>query len=635
MRELNGDGVTDEEKTREQLVEELRELRSRMNRTLDESGKPKPAGRGPTLSETFEFSDLEWDVQDISMPALDQSLEGEDVPRFLAGPYGKTTIEDAQGWNITETGSYDMRWISFASFGRLLHAIPIPVLLIDPSGSIQFANNAFLKLPKGDSIATDSFYAMFPESDVEGVRLLVENALTKRSLQSRKGTLILKDNEIWSRMNLRSIRFGLERSILALIEDLTAEKRELTLNAKYKGLVDIFPIGIAEFKFRHRVCPDSCVDESLSDLMDARLIDGNIQFARLNGRESLDELKEIPFGDILSRQQNEMSFRRWIATGFSMISFEAREIAADGQFRYFENILVGNVQEGSVVQFWVMKQDITEGKRVQEELAEKLRTIDELYEHIVQSGKAKAIAEHTAKVAHELRQPLAIIGGFTRRMARESSAGAKPAHDSKNESFDIIIKEVQRLEKILDGLIDFSRHETMTLTPVNPHELIDYVLRINRGRLKEKNLRVDLDLDRGVTEIPVDAERFQQVIRNLVANAIEASPPYSSIRIETGVSTPGEKAHKTGELRADRYFQMKVQNHGKMIPPEDLERIFDPFFTTKNYGTGLGLTLSKRIVEDHSGSISVKSDKQATSFTVWLPLITPGDGVTCMIDGRA
>lgn len=622
MRELNGDGMTDEHKTREQLIEELQKLRCRLNQTPEEFGSPEVQDQDGALSETFEFTELDWDEQDVNMPILDQTSEGDDSPRFWGPPQIRGGSEDNQGWNITETGSYDMRWISFASFGRLLHAVPIPVLLMDSLGNIQFVNNAFLKLPEGGSRMTESFYAMIPDSEVEWIRTLVENALKKRSPQTREGTLILKDIELWSRMNFRSIRFGRERSILVLIEDLTAEKRELSLNAKYKGLVDIFPIGIAEFMFPHRVCPESCGDELLSDLLAARLTDGNIQFARLHGCETLKELTTIPFGDILPKQPNEPHFRKWIESGFSMMSFETREIASEGEFRYFENTLVGNVQDGTIVQFWVMKQDISERKRVQEELVEKLRTIDELYEHIVQSGKARAIAEHTAKVAHELRQPLAIIGGFTRRIARASSVESTTS-DSTNESFDIIINEVQRLEKILSGLIDYSRHETVTLRPVNPNEPIEYVLRINQGRLQEKNLNVELNLTHRIAEIPVDAERFQRVIRNLVANAIEASPPYSTIRIETGVSTPGEKAHKTGELRADRFFQMKVQNQGKIIPTQDLEKIFDPFFTTKSYGTGLGLTLSKKIVEDHSGSISVKSDHLGTSFTVWLPLISP------------
>ena len=90
-----------------------------------------------------------------------------------------------------------------------------------------------------------------------------------------------------------------------------------------------------------------------------------------------------------------------------------------------------------------------------------------------------------------------------------------------------------------------------------------------------------------------------------------------------GFSCPSDKAQETGELDATVYFEMKVHNQGKTIPPEEVQKIFDPFYTTKHYGTGIGLTLCKRIVENHGGSISVKSDAEGTAFTVWIPLNPP------------
>jgi signal transduction histidine kinase len=95
------------------------------------------------------------------------------------------------------------------------------------------------------------------------------------------------------------------------------------------------------------------------------------------------------------------------------------------------------------------------------------------------------------------------------------------------------------------------------------------------------------------------------------------------IRVETGVFIPSDKAQETGELDATVYFEMKVHNRGKAIPPEVVKKIFDPFYTTKDYGTGIGLTLCKRIIENHRGSISVKSDDEGTVFTVWIPLKPP------------
>ena len=116
-------------------------------------------------------------------------------------------------------------------------------------------------------------------------------------------------------------------------------------------------------------------------------------------------------------------------------------------------------------------------KASKEALVEKIRIIDELYEHIVQSGKCKAIEEHTAEVAHELRQPLAIVGGFARRMARQFDSTEPPDAERQKQYTRIIVHEIQRLEKILDRLIDFTKREDVWLQRVNPNDLIEYISR--------------------------------------------------------------------------------------------------------------------------------------------------------------
>ena len=136
-------------------------------------------------------------------------------------------------------------------------------------------------------------------------------------------------------------------------------------------------------------------------------------------------------------------------------------------------------------------------------------------------------------------------------------------------------------------------------------------------------MTLEVDLGEEIGEVPLDPTRFQHVIRNLVANAIEASPRGGVIRVETGVFIPSTKAQETGSLESDTYFEMKIRNRGRVIPPDEIEKIFDPFFSTKDHGSGLGLTLSKKSVQEHHGSIGVKSDGEGTVFSVWIPLV-PG-----------
>ncbi len=261
-------------------------------------------------------------------------------------------------------------------------------------------------------------------------------------------------------------------------------------------------------------------------------------------------------------------------------------------------------------------------KASREQLLEKIKIIDDLYAHLVETGKAKAIADHTAEVAHELRQPLAIIGGFARRMARRFEQPALADHPDLKDSCSMIISEVRRLESILTNLIEFTRHEGVHLIGADPNELISRVIHVHEPRLQEKNLTVETNLGSELGEIPLDSARFEQVVRNLLSNAIEASPAAGVIHVETSGFVPSDKALASGGLESQGLFEMKIRNEGSGIPPEDLKEIFSPFYTTKEYGTGVGLTICKRIVEDHHGSISAKSDESGTTFTVWLPLIS-------------
>ncbi len=356
-------------------------------------------------------------------------------------------------------------------------------------------------------------------------------------------------------------------------------------------------------------------------------------FTFVNDRFS--EIMGYPANELLGKRFWEFvhpeDWRLVIETHLAMLygeptrpGYEYRVVRKDGTTKWVEALVATIDYCGRPAQMGNIA-DITERKRVENELTEKMKTIDALYEHLVQSGKAKAIAEHTATVAHELRQPLAIIGGLAHRMARLCGSRGS-SEDSERESLEIVIKEVRRLEKILEGLIDFTRRKTVKVRNVNPNNLIEYILHINNSKINEKNLTLKVDLCQEIEEIPLDPDRFEQVVRNLVANAIESSPPDEVIEVKTSFSFLSDKARETGEMDSDAYFEFKIGNRGRVIPQEELDEIFNPFFTTKDYGTGLGLTLSKKIVEDHKGSISVKSDEHSTTFTVWLPINRCGGG---------
>jgi signal transduction histidine kinase/ActR/RegA family two-component response regulator len=422
---------------------------------------------------------------------------------------------------------------------------------------------------------------------------------------------------------LINVANALERRRLTLIsrDHERALEAKVQLNEKYRKLVQFFPYGIAEFALSRSISSGMTDEELLALILEARVTDGNIEFARSYGYDKVDSVQGAELREVFSLNGRAEEFcRAWIQNGFSSSTLETRENGAIGGWRYFENTLLGHVQNGHLSSLWGIRRDITERKRIQETLLEKIRIIDELYEHMFQSCRSKTIEEHTARVAHELRQPLAIIGGFARRMVKQSSLPESSESISEGECLPIMIKEIGRLEKILDGLIDFTSHESVQLKLVNPNELIQYVLDINEPGMKEKGIILETVFGEEIGEIPLDAVRFQEVVRNLLSEAVTASPGGGVIRLETDIFVPSDLALKTGGLESESYFEMKIHNSGSQVPTEDLERIFDPFVRTTDYGTGIGLVLAKKIIEEHHGSISVKSNEQGTLFTVWLPL---------------
>lgn len=342
----------------------------------------------------------------------------------------------------------------------------------------------------------------------------------------------------------------------------------------------------------------------------------------------VQHILETPLMDHLSPGDREKAATLFRLEPESIWDEEVGMLDADGvtQFARIRCKLSYYDEKGSPRYEGIMR-DITRRRRLEEDLAasrsellDKMRIIDDLYEHVIQSHKSRAIANHTAEVAHELRQPLAIIGGFARRMARKLDSDVAVSAAEQRESYRVMISEICRLEKILDTLIDFTKRGSLNLKTGDPNDIIESVLLVYESTMQDKGIKLEISLGREVGEILLDASRFEQVVRNLMSNAIEASAPGQAISVETGVSIPSGKAYETGGLQSETYFEMKIRNLGQVIPSERLDKIFSPFFTTKAYGAGIGLTISKKIVEDHGGSISAKSDEEGTVFTVWLPI---------------
>ncbi|TYB87232.1 MAG: PAS domain-containing protein [Kosmotoga sp.] len=214
--------------------------------------------------------------------------------------------------------------------------------------------------------------------------------------------------------------------------------------------------------------------------------------------------------------------------------------------------------------------------------------------------KLAALGEMSAKVAHEIRNPIAVIGGLVDRLSK-----VKDTEKVKKYS-EILRKEIKRLEGIANEILGYSRKpKKEEYKTVDVYKLCKEVMEEYRDQAAKKNVLLNLQ---GDSEIYFygNKDRMKQVIINLVQNSIEASEPGGDVRILVN--------------KSNGMARIEVINSGKKIPGEISKRIFEPFFTTKSFGTGLGLSVCKTIVEDHGGNIDVDSNDIRTRFTVNLPL---------------
>jgi signal transduction histidine kinase/uncharacterized protein YbdZ (MbtH family) len=245
--------------------------------------------------------------------------------------------------------------------------------------------------------------------------------------------------------------------------------------------------------------------------------------------------------------------------------------------------------------------------RLYSQLDEANRELQRTHNQLVQSEKLAALGEMASSVAHEVRNPLAAIGGLARRLAAKAKAGS-----SEWRYAEIIVKEVERLENLVKETLSVSKDLRIERVPVDLNQLVRDCLAIFQEKLEEQRIQLLLELSPHLPQLWMDASQIKQSILNLLYNAQEAMPHGGYLTLRS--------YHEE-----ERVF-LEVTDTGGGIPTETLENIFNPFFTTKDYGTGLGLTLTRKIIHSHGGAIDVKNRLgEGATFIIILPLKTEGD----------
>jgi two-component system nitrogen regulation sensor histidine kinase GlnL len=223
----------------------------------------------------------------------------------------------------------------------------------------------------------------------------------------------------------------------------------------------------------------------------------------------------------------------------------------------------------------------------------------ELEEDLKRADRLVMIGTLGAGLAHEIRNPLGGIKGAAQLLRR-----AVDNNPSVREFTDIMIREVDRVNQLIEQLLDVSRPPELQLVPINIHEVLEDVLLLESQTIGDKEIQIKKLFDPSLPPIRGDRARLTQVFLNLVKNAFQAME-----RGTLAVTTRLETDYYVREqgTAPNRFIWVDLADEGTGIREEDLPHIFSPFFSTKNNGTGLGLATCYRIIKEHGGTIRVES----------------------------
>jgi len=346
---------------------------------------------------------------------------------------------------------------------------------------------------------------------------------------------------------------------------------------------------------------------------EGHLLDYNTVFKKRAGYTD-EELKEKTFLDFVHPDDHALVLEKY-RTKYSEeelpLIYEVRFVNKKRETIPIE-ISVGTYKKkGRVIGIEVIHRDITERKSMEKKLQEyaehleemvqeRTKELKEAHERLVKSERLAAIGQVASMISHDLRNPLTGIAGATYYLKTKLG----PKMDEKTrEMLEIIEKDIEHSNKIINDLLEYSREIKLELTEAEPKSIMKEALSLVEI---PKNLQL-LDATESQPKIRVDVEKLKRVFVNIIRNAIEAMPEGGKLTI-----TSNEK---------DDNLKIAFSDTGVGMSKDTLERLWTPFFTTKAKGMGLGLAICKNITEAHGGSVSVESRVGVgTTVTVTLPI---------------
>ena len=403
----------------------------------------------------------------------------------------------------------------------------------------------------------------------------------------------------------------LSRAIYYAIERHRAEEKLVASEAFYHSLVENLPQNI------------------LRKDVNERFTFANQRFCSMLGK-SLEEIigkTDFDFFPAALAEKYQRDDRFVIRTGETFETVE-ENVGANGS-KIYVNVVKTPIYDakGQIIGIQGIFWDITERKRFEEklqkaneELARSEAALRKSHEELksaqlqlIQAEKMESIGTLAAGVAHEVKNPLAILMMGVNYLTKKFPPG--------DENLGLVLKEMKeaigRADSITRGLLDFSASRQLSIKPHDLNNLIEKTLQLVRHELNQKRIALVKEWAERLPLVGIDKTQIQQVFVNIFINAVHAMPEGGTLTVRTYTKQLTETSHFEGSRRAAAFWVgdlavvAEVDDTGTGIPEQYLAKIYDPFFTTKptGMGTGLGLPVSRKIIELHGGSLDVRNLK--------------------------
>ncbi len=244
-----------------------------------------------------------------------------------------------------------------------------------------------------------------------------------------------------------------------------------------------------------------------------------------------------------------------------------------------------------------------------------LTNIRDLERAVRQADRLSSLGTLAAGLAHEIKNPLGGIKGAAQLLEQEL-----PEEGGLRDYTRVMIKEVRRVNRIVEELLELASPRKIKLERVNLHKTLGDIMTLQKRAAGGKNIAFRQQFDPSIPPILGDEALLTQLFLNLIKNAVEAVAEEGTVQVTSRVVS--DYSMSQNWERRSRMVALEVSDDGPGMDKEQLEHLFTPFFTTKAKGTGLGLPICQKIVLEHRGMIKVESERsRGTTFTVMLPLI--------------